>query len=276
MAGRIAEWCVEDRQAEVRALRIGQQQPRTGVVGDARPGPLIDQPMEIAREEVRIGSEMILDHPREALVAMVDLGDGSTLAVDEQVVAASTRQVLDPGRSLPAAGFLDPRSAAHGHADLVEVLEFAIVLHLGDDDVDPGAHLAERARNSVGEFRVGLAVDADENAVSGLGGTVTDEPGGGSAYLVLADDLARDVGQVHDPRHATGWTGFVTSLRVCTRRATHVAASRLKRVGVRNGPRSVLQGPWFGTARITPSGSRWPRRSRSRSGPAGRFDRTRP
>ncbi len=58
------------------------------------------------------GREVVLDHPREALVAVLDLGDGAALAVDEQVVAARACQVLDPGRALPSGEA--PRPTAGG------------------------------------------------------------------------------------------------------------------------------------------------------------------
>ncbi len=51
--GAVAERRVQDGQAQVRALGIGQQQPRARVVGDPRPGPLVDEAVEVAREQVR-------------------------------------------------------------------------------------------------------------------------------------------------------------------------------------------------------------------------------
>ena len=46
---RVVERRVQDRQRQVRPLRVGQQEPRAGVVGDPRPRDLVDPPVEVAR-----------------------------------------------------------------------------------------------------------------------------------------------------------------------------------------------------------------------------------
>ncbi len=187
---------LEDGQREVGALGIGQVEPRAGMVRDPPPGLLVEQAMKRTWKEIGGSIEVVADHPGESLVAMIDLRDRATLAVDQQVVPTGASQFLDPGESFPATWVLRPRLASHGDLDLVQIVELAVGLDLGDDDVHGCAHVAQRPGDGVSQPWVGLTVDADQDAVAGPRGAVPDEARRRPADFILPGNPACHGGQL--------------------------------------------------------------------------------
>ena len=105
----------------------------------------------------------------------------------------------------------------------------AVVLDLGDDDVDPRAHLAQGAGDGVGQVGIGLADHADEHALAGLGGAIPDEAGGRPTHLILGDDPAGDlehIGELCHPADATLRPGLRGSSCRLVGGAAHAVTSR--------------------------------------------------
>src|SRR6266508_2752743 len=95
-------------------------------------------------------------------VAKISFWDRPAFTMDQQVVSAAERKVLDVRHAFPAPRIIVPRLAPHDDADLVSVVEHPIrVAHIGYENVNMRALLAQCGRDSIWHIQILIAIDRE-------------------------------------------------------------------------------------------------------------------
>src|SRR6266498_1207723 len=162
---------------DVRALGVRQScAPAPSVFPDRVPGFLVDEQVKIERIGCRALEKMLGAEPGNLFVAKISFWDRPAFTMDQQVVSAAERKGLDVRHAFPAPRIIVPRLAPHDDADLVSVVEHPIrVAHIGYENVNMRALLAQCGRDSIWHIQIVFAIDSDEDFVTWLSLVIADK-----------------------------------------------------------------------------------------------------
>src|SRR5881397_1349214 len=141
---------------DVRAFGVRQScAPAASIFPDRVPSFLVDEQVKIEGIGCRALEKMLGAEPGNLFVAKISFWDRPAFTMDQQVVSAAERKVLDVRQAFPAPRIIVPRLAPHDDADLVSVIEHPIrVAHIGYEDVNTRALLAQRRGYGVRHIEV--------------------------------------------------------------------------------------------------------------------------
>src|SRR4029434_10897221 len=150
--------------------------PAPSVFPDRVPSFLVDEQVKIERIRCRALEKMLGAEPGNLYVAKISFWNRPAFTVDQQVVSAAERKVLNVRHAFPAPRIIVPRLPPHDYLNFICVVEYPVgIAHVGDKNIDMCTLLAQRRSYGVRHIEIVLSINGDENLVARNSLVIADE-----------------------------------------------------------------------------------------------------
>src|SRR3990167_641229 len=120
---------------------------------------------------------MLRLQPRDLFVAVIGFWDRTTLAVNQQVIAAPSGKIFDERKSLPAPRVIFPGLTPHDDTDLIEVVELPVgFAHINKEEIDMRPFFSERLSDRLRNCRIIFSIHGDQRFIATSGLAITYKP----------------------------------------------------------------------------------------------------
>src|SRR3989338_7781206 len=120
---------------------------------------------------------MLRLEPPYWFVAVIGFWARTTLALNQQVVAAPSGKIFDERKSLPAPRVIFPGLTPHDDTDLIEVVELPVgFAHINKEEIDTRPFFSERLSDRLRNCRIIFSIHGDQHFISTYGLPITYKP----------------------------------------------------------------------------------------------------